>query len=188
MKLQFALPRHQALRETHRGAGAVRHTNNDFQIFRQVLPSRLLPQERRRCDPPNAKLQPLVLPKMACPTLSRSLDSFLFRPRSTRCLQLCHRKRHAPNREERRPCEEMVQNSGGLTDQIDRMPTVPLQQHYAGIGQGIQHAIVRGSKPAYYSMLSPLKSIPPLSPGKRGSRQNATPVEPQRTGNRLRTG
>src|SRR6516162_10877759 len=49
-KPQFASPQHPKPRETHRAAGAVRHTNSGFQIFQRVLPLPLLPQELPRYD------------------------------------------------------------------------------------------------------------------------------------------
>src|SRR5580700_4629673 len=50
-KPQFGSPQHPKSRETHRGAGAVRHSNRGAQIFQPVLPPRLLPQELQRYDP-----------------------------------------------------------------------------------------------------------------------------------------
>jgi hypothetical protein len=44
MKPQFGPRRRRWLRETRRGAGAVRHTNGDLQIFRPVIPPRLSPE------------------------------------------------------------------------------------------------------------------------------------------------
>src|SRR5258708_38009387 len=44
-KPQFGSRQHQWPRETHRGAGAIRHRKRAAQIFQPVLPPRLSPQE-----------------------------------------------------------------------------------------------------------------------------------------------
>src|SRR4029077_6997004 len=172
--------------ETHRGAGAVRQTNNGFQIFRPVRRPPELPREIRRCDPLGARLQPLVPVKKACPILRRLHDSLRLRPRSTKYPPRCYRRRYAPNRGERLLFAGKVQNSDELIVQKDPMPSVPLQRDYAQSGLANRHAIVRGLKPAYYSAPLLVRSLPPWSAGKRRSLRNANPVGPQRTDNRPR--
>src|SRR6202035_5025763 len=92
-----------------------------------MLPPPLLPQEIRRYDPLGARLQPLGPENMAASLSNRLHDSLLFRPRSTRSLHLFHRKRCAPNREERLRWVAKLQNFDGLTVQLIPMPSVPLQ-------------------------------------------------------------
>src|SRR5215468_1521854 len=146
MKPQFGSPRRQEPLETQHAAGAVRQTNSGFQIFRPVRPPPELPREIQRCDPPGARLQPLVPVKKACPILRRLPDSLLFRPRSTKYLPRCYRRRYAPNRGEPLLFAGKVQNSDGLTVQKDPMPSARLQQEYAQSGLANRHAIVRGLK------------------------------------------
>jgi hypothetical protein len=67
MKLQFGFPQHRSPRETHRGAGAVRHSNCGAKIFQPLLAPHLLPQELQRYDPLDVMLQPLIPGSMARP-------------------------------------------------------------------------------------------------------------------------
>ena len=65
---------HPKSREKLRTVGAVRHTTSAAQIFRQVLPPRLLPQELQRYDPLDVMLQPFVPGDWAGPAPHRSLE------------------------------------------------------------------------------------------------------------------
>src|SRR5271166_4465849 len=136
--------------ETHHGVGAVRQTNNGFQIFRPVRPPPELPREIRRCDPLGARLQPLVPVKKACPILRRLPDSLRFRPRSTKYPPRCYRRRYAPNRGERLLFAGRVQNSDALIVQKDPKPSVPLQQDHPRSGRESRHATRRWLVPAFH--------------------------------------
>ena len=124
-----------AVRNTPRSRCSSAHHQRSSDLSSQCFCLRLLPQELRRYDPQGAKLQPLVPGNMARPASRRLPASPLFRPRSTRYLQLCHRKRCAPNREECLLQPANVQNSDALTVQSNPMPSVPLQQDYAQSGR-----------------------------------------------------
>src|SRR6516165_1736704 len=62
-------------------------------------------------------------------------DSLVFRPRSTRCLGLCHRRRCAPNRVKSLPKPAKRQNSDASTILLNPMPIVPLQRDCARTGR-----------------------------------------------------
>src|ERR1700740_2682907 len=95
-----------------------------------MLPLPLLPQELRTHDSPSAKTQPLVPKNMACAAWHRLLDSPVFRPRSTRCLQPCYRKRCVPNRGKSPLQAAKMQNSDASTAQSNPMPSVPFPQDF----------------------------------------------------------
>src|ERR1700746_61822 len=67
---------------------------------------------------------------MACAAWPRLLDSPVFRPRSTRCLQPCYRKRCVPNRGKSPLQAAKMQNSDASTAQSNPMPSVPFPQDY----------------------------------------------------------
>src|SRR5215469_11150925 len=69
------------------------------------------------------------------PKPSQLPDSLVFRPRSTKCLGLCHRRRFAPNRVKSLPKPAKRQNSDALTILLNPMPSVPLQRDCARIGR-----------------------------------------------------
>ena len=126
----WALLSTDSRRETHREAGAVRHSTGVLQIFRRILPPRLSPQELWRYGARGAGLQPLVRENMAPPVLFRMPASPQFRPQSTKCLPLCHRKRSAPSREKSLLRPAKMQNSDALTVQSNLMHSVSRQQDY----------------------------------------------------------
>src|SRR3981081_1620762 len=115
----------------HREDGAVRHTNSALQIFRPPSPPLVLPRELRRYAVQGAKLQPLKRAKMAGLSSHPSVESPLFLARSTGCLDLCHPKRSAPNREEWLLQAEKTRNCGAATNQLSPMQGGLLQLDYA---------------------------------------------------------
>src|SRR5262249_10508824 len=125
MKPRFGSRPHPQPRETHREVGAIRQTNSALHVPRRALLLLLLPQELQKYDPRGARLQPLALADMAPLASIPSPASHLFRPRSTRCLPLCHLKRCAPNREEPLLQPANMQTGDGLTVQSNPMPSVP---------------------------------------------------------------
>src|ERR1700674_1435468 len=175
-KPQFWPRRRRWSRETHRGAGAVRHTSSQFQFFRPVLPLPLLPQELQRCDQPGTKLQPLVLENMTGRRSSRLPDNPLFLVRSTKCLQLCHRICCAPSRGEHLPQAAKMQNCNALTVQLNRMPSVPLQQDYIQSGREYRRDTERRPMRSYHLALSLVRSLPLSLYGKRRSLLNTTRI------------
>src|SRR6516162_4955849 len=179
MKLQFVFPQHPSPRETHRGAGAVRRTNGDLQIFRPVLPPRLSPQELRRYGVRGTTLQPLVLGNTACSAPRRLPSSPLFRPRSTRDPSRCHRKRYAPNRGKWLPKTAKTRNCDALTAQSNPTNSTPLAQDYAHTEQESLHAIGRWLTRAYRLALWPMRSLLPWSLDKSRSLRNAIRSEPR---------
>src|SRR5215471_4082636 len=122
MKSQFGYRPHPQPRETCLGADAARQTPTVLQIFRPVLLPPLLPQEIRRYDPPDAKFQPLVRAKMVELTSFRVLATPLFRPRSTRCLALCHRRRCAPSHE--KPVLQLTTAQRGDASTVQSNPSL----------------------------------------------------------------
>src|ERR1700730_8878112 len=150
MKPQFRSRLHPWPRETHRGAGAIRHSTSALQTVRPVCPPLVMLQELPRYDPQGARLQPLVLAKMAYPALNRLPDSLVFRPRSTRCLQLYHPKRCAPNRGVWLLQPETAQNCDGWRVQSNPMPSGPLQQSHAHTARDWQPNLARRLKRSYY--------------------------------------
>src|SRR5277367_6679234 len=181
MKPQFGSPQHQWPREIRREGGVVRHTKSALQISRRVLPPRLSPQELREYDLQGTRLQPLALGIVTSSAPSRSPESPLFRSRSTRCLQLCHLKRCAPNRGKRLRRPAKVQNSDALTVQSNPLPSIPLQQDYAQSVRATRYAIVPRLIRSYH--LAPLLArwLPPSSLGKRRTLRDATRTWPHGT-------
>src|SRR5215472_17360839 len=111
MKLQFGAPQFPKWRGTPRAGGAVRHTNGDLLIFRPVFRLRLSPQELLTYDALGAKLQPLMLEKMAAQGSRRLLDSRVSGPGCTRCLQLRHASGACPtavNHSDSEPMRKIV--------------------------------------------------------------------------------
>src|SRR4029077_12533423 len=150
-------------------------------------PPPVLLQELRRYDPLGAKIQPLVPAIMAYPALRRLLDNLLFHPRSTKCLQLSHPKRCAPNRGERLLGAAKLQNSDALTVQLNPMPSVALRQDYARRRREPLHAIAPSLMRSYHSVLSLVRWLPPWLHDKSQFLRNASRARPQRTDN-LRPG
>src|SRR5260370_32672418 len=181
MKHQFGYHLHPWPSETRRGAGPIRSSTSALQIFRPVLLPPLLPQEPQKYDPQDARLQPLVPGTVAPSGSSRLPDCPLFRPRSTRCLQLCHPKRCAPNRGEPLLQAANAQNSDALTVQSNPTTSVALQQDYAQSGREPLQKLVPRLMRAYHSAPSLMRSLPPWSLGKRRSLLNATRIGPHRT-------
>src|ERR1700722_16150110 len=134
MKPQFVSRRRPRLQETYREAGAFRTTRCDAQIFQPVLPPRLLPQELPRHNPQGTGLRPLVPGNMARPAPNLLPDSLLFPARSTEYLQLCRRKRCAPNRAKWLRSLANAQNCDAWRVQSIPTPSGPLQQYHAQIG------------------------------------------------------
>src|ERR1700730_8622712 len=181
MKPQFESRRHPKSRETHREAGAVRHTTSALGILRRVFLPPLLPQELPKYDPRGAKLRPLVLENMAPPVLFRMPASPLFHPQSTKCLRLCHRKRSAPSREKSLLQPPKMQNSDALTVQSNLMHIVSLQRDYPQSARETRQNGVRWLIHVYHSTPSLVRSLQPWSRGKRRSLRNATRTWPHST-------
>ena len=152
-KPRFGARPHPAPQETHRGAGVVRHATSTLQFFRPVSQLLLLPQALRKYGPLDTERRPLVLGRMEAPKLSRLPDDLVFRPRSTRGLPQCYRKRSAPNPAEQLRQAEKFPNSGALKVQSHRMPTVLHQKRYAQGDRESLQTIVSRLKRAYYSTL-----------------------------------
>src|SRR5271165_2000850 len=149
-------------------------------MFRPVFLHPLSPQALRRYDPPGTRLQPLVVGEMARPASSQLPASLPFPPRSTKYLQLCHRKRCAPNRGERLLEPTTAQNYDALTAQSNPTRNVPLQQDYAQSNRESLHAIVPRLSRAYHSAFWLVRSLLPGPLGKRRFLRNATRIGPQR--------
>src|SRR5260370_1078737 len=184
MKPQFASPQHPKSRETHRGAGAVWHSNNAAQIFQPVLPPRLLPQELQRCDPLDVMLQPFVPDDMAGPAPNRLPESLLFPARSTECLPRCYRKRCAPNRGEWLLALANAQNCDAWRVQSNPTPSGPLQQDYAHLLRDPLPNLTPRLTRAYPSAPLLVRSLRPVSLGKRRSLRDATRKTPYSTNSR----
>src|SRR5262249_23659286 len=150
-------------------------------IFRLELLPPLLLQALQRYDPQDVRLQPLV-PGIVAPSASSRLpDCPLFRSRLTKCLQLCHPKRCAPNPGEPLPQAANAQNADGLTVQLSLTPSVPLQLDYAqSRREPLQKLALRPMR-AYHSAPLLKRSIPPWSLGKMRSLLSATPIRPHST-------
>src|SRR5262245_9314659 len=86
-------------------------------------------------DALSVELQLLEQALKVSPQSNRWPDSLLFRPRSTRCLELCHRRRCAPNRVKSLPKPAKRQNSDASTILLNSMPSVPLQRDCARTGR-----------------------------------------------------
>src|SRR5262249_53913954 len=132
-----------------------------FMISRLVLLPPLSPRALQMYDPQDARLQPLGLGIAAPSASSRLPDCRLFRPRSTKYLQLCHPKRCAPNRGEPLLQAANAQNSDASIVQLSRTPGVPLQQDYAQSGREPLQKLVRRLMRAYRSASSLVRSLPP---------------------------
>src|SRR5271165_2966835 len=185
MKPQFRSPQQRYSRERHRLAGAIRHTTGALRIFRPSPLPPATPLALRKYVPKDAKLQPLVRAKRV-PPLSRSPESLLLRPRSTRCLQLGHPKHCAPNRGAwlRQPAK--VKNSLALTVRLNRMPSVPPRRDYDHSElDTLQNAALR-LMCAYRSAASLVRLLPLWSLCKRRSLRDATCIAPHSIDKRRR--
>ena len=113
--------------------------------------------------------------------LDRLPDSLLFPSRSTRCLQLCHRKRCAPNRGEWLLQAAKLQNSDVLTVQCKsdakRSTSAGLRSKWAR--HAAKYSAMANACISFSSLL--VRSLPPWSLGKRRSFRNATRIRPQST-------
>src|SRR6516162_5051145 len=112
-------------------------------------------------DALSVKLQLLEQAKKVPPKSNRWPDSLVFRPRSTRCLELCHRRRSAPNRVKSLPKPAKRQNSDALTILLNPMPGVPLQRDCARIGRETLQNEARQLMSSSHSALLPVRSLPP---------------------------
>jgi len=112
--------------KTHQEVDAVRHSSSVLRVSGRLLPPRLLRQKLQRCDLRGVKLQPLLPAKMGWSASRQLPANLLFRPRSTRCLQLCHRKRCVPSRGKQFPKQAKAQNSAAWTARSTLRHSVPL--------------------------------------------------------------
>jgi hypothetical protein len=130
--------------------------------------------------------QPLVPEKMACPESGRLPYSRLFRARSTRSLQLCHRKRCAPSRGEWLLRAANLQNSDALKFKSIPTRNVPLQQDYVQSGGELRYGTKFRPTSVSHSALWLAQSLPPWSFGRKLAPRDATWKTPQSTDKRRR--
>src|SRR3984893_17809187 len=121
---------------------------------------------------------------MARPQLSRLSYSHVFRPRSTRCPQLCRRKRCAPHHGKYLPSLANVQSRDAWIVQSIPTPSGPLQKDYAQSYRASLPSVAPGLTRSYHSAPLLVRSLPPCSLCRRRSLRDATRIAPHGTDSR----